>query len=51
MKEIICPIDGRPCDPSCKSRYADLPEGGCFLSDFVSGVDSALGIINDNDEK
>lgn len=32
MNEIICPIDGRSCDPDCPDRYMDQPEGGCILT-------------------
>ena len=32
MNEIICPIDGRSCDPDCPDRYVDQPEGGCILT-------------------
>lgn len=31
MKETICPIDGRPCDPACPERYHDQ-QGGCWLT-------------------
>ena len=29
---ILCPLDGRPCDPDCPDRYIDQPEGGCILT-------------------
>ena len=32
MKDIICPLDGRPCEKDCPDRYCDVPEGGCFLT-------------------
>jgi len=32
MRQLICPIDGQTCDPDCPDRYADQPEGGCFLT-------------------
>ena len=32
MNEVICPVDGRPCDPECPDRFMDLPEGGCVLT-------------------
>lgn len=32
MTEIICPIDGRPCEETCPDRYTDRPEGGCLLT-------------------
>ena len=31
MKQIICPIDGKPCEKSCPDRYTDRKEGGCAL--------------------
>lgn len=30
MKQVICPIDKRPCDPACPDRYQDRP--GCILT-------------------
>ena len=32
MKQIICPLDKRPCDKNCPDRYTDQPEGGCYLT-------------------
>ena len=32
MNEVICPVDGRPCDPECPDRFTDRPEGGCILT-------------------
>ena len=32
MKQIICPIDGKPCEKNCPDRYTDRAEGGCILS-------------------
>lgn len=32
MKQIICPIDGKPCEKDCPDRYTDRAEGGCILS-------------------
>ena len=32
MNEVICPVDGRPCDPECPDRFTDRPEGGCVLT-------------------
>lgn len=32
MKQLICPIDGKPCEADCPDRYHDEPEGGCFLT-------------------
>lgn len=32
MKDVICPLDGKPCEKDCPDRYFDAPEGGCFLT-------------------
>jgi hypothetical protein len=32
MREIICPIDGKPCEKDCPDRYTDRVEGGCILT-------------------
>lgn len=32
MKEIICPLDNKPCEQNCPDRYTDTPDGGCFLT-------------------
>ena len=32
MQQIICPVDGQPCEPDCPDRFTDRPEGGCLLS-------------------
>jgi len=32
MKQLLCPLDGCPCDPDCPDRYHDEPEGGCMLT-------------------
>lgn len=32
MKQLICPLDGKPCAQDCPDRYQDQPEGGCFLT-------------------
>lgn len=32
MKQLICPIDGLPCERDCPDRYIDQPEGGCILT-------------------
>lgn len=31
-KEIICPLDNKPCEKDCPDRYVDQPKGGCFLT-------------------
>ena len=32
MKQLICPLDGKPCEAGCPDRYRDQPEGGCMLT-------------------
>lgn len=32
MKQVTCPLDGKPCGPDCLDRYRDRPEGGCPLT-------------------
>ena len=32
MQDLICPLDGKPCEKDCPDRYVDQPEGGCFLT-------------------
>ena len=32
MKQLICPLDNRPCERDCPDRYPGRPEGGCFLT-------------------
>lgn len=32
MKQLTCPIDGKPCTADCLDRYHDRPEGGCMLT-------------------
>lgn len=32
MKQLICPLDGKPCEADCPDRYQDRPEGGCMLT-------------------
>ena len=32
MKQVTCPLDGKPCEPDCPDRYHDEPEGGCVLT-------------------
>jgi len=28
MQQLICPLDGKPCEADCPDRYKDQPEGG-----------------------
>lgn len=32
MKQLVCPIDGKPCEKDCPDRYIDRAEGGCVLT-------------------
>ena len=32
MKDVICPLDGQPCEKDCPDRYTDYPGGGCVLT-------------------
>lgn len=32
MKQVICPLDRKPCSRDCPDRYQDQPEGGCMLT-------------------
>ena len=32
MKQLTCPLDGKPCEADCPDRYHDQPEGGCALT-------------------
>lgn len=32
MKQLTCPLDGKPCKTDCPDRYHDQPEGGCHLT-------------------
>ena len=30
MKNLVCPLDGKPCEEDCPDRYIDQP--GCVLT-------------------
>lgn len=32
MRQVICPLDGKPREQDCPDRYIDQPEGGCILT-------------------
>lgn len=32
MKELLCPLDGEPCERDCPDRYHGRPEGGYMLT-------------------
>ena len=32
MKQVICPLDGKPCEADCPDRYIDQEQGGCQLT-------------------
>ncbi len=31
-EQLICPLDGKPCEADCPDRYKAQPEGGCILT-------------------
>ena len=37
MKQLICPLDNRPCERDCPDRYKDRPEGGNVGAVFLPG--------------
>ncbi len=39
---LICPLDGRPCDPNCPDRYQDDPAGGCLTATLMEHSDAAF---------
>ena len=32
MRQVICPLDGKPCEQDFPYRYIDQPEGGGILT-------------------
>lgn len=42
MQQIICPADGRPCDPDCPDRFHDREEGGCLMTMLLEHSDATL---------
>ena len=32
MKQLICPLDKKPCEQDCPDRYTDQLEGGCYMT-------------------
>lgn len=32
MRQLACPLDGKPCEADCPDRCKDQPEGGCILT-------------------
>lgn len=30
MRQVICPLDGKPCEQDCPDRYIDQPEAAAF---------------------
>ena len=53
MEQIICPIDGKPCEETCPDRYIDRAEGGCFMTTFIEvcGPDSVIIMRSKGGEK
>lgn len=47
-KDIICPLDNRPCEHNCPDRYTDRPEGGCLLTTALEQGCSLIAIHDDN---
>ena len=46
VREVTCPLDGKPCDPECPDRFHDRPEGGCVLT-LAQDLGAAVKPIND----
>ena len=44
MQDLICPLDGKPCEEGCPDRYVDHPEGGKEMR-RISILIKALGHI------
>ncbi len=42
MQQIICPVDGQPCEPDCSDRFHDRPEGGCLLTMLAEQADAVF---------
>lgn len=42
MNDIICPLDGQPCEKDCPDRYTDNPEGGCDLTTMMEHADTVI---------
>ena len=40
--QLLCPLDGKPCERDCPDRYRDRPEGGCFLTTFLAFPNTRL---------
>lgn len=50
MEQIICPIDGRPCEADCPDRYIDRAEGGCFLTTFLEFGGNLMILVEPDQE-
>ncbi len=44
MKQLMCPLDGLPCEKDCPDRY-NQPEGGCILTTLTELGGSILTIV------
>lgn len=31
-QQVVCPLDGKPCESDCQDRYHDTSDGGCCLT-------------------
>ena len=50
MEQLICPIDGKPCEQDCPDRYHDQPEGGCVLTTFLELGGNILFISKEGEQ-
>ena len=41
MTDVICPLDGKPCEKECPDRFVDTPDGGCLLT-MALGVGASV---------
>ena len=48
MRQVICPLDGKPCEQECPDRYIDQPEGGCILT---TAMELGCSVISLNDAR
>ena len=47
--QLLCPVDGKPCERDCPDRYRDRPEGGCFLTTFLEFPNTRLLAVSGED--
>lgn len=46
MEQLICPLDGKPCERDCPDRYPERPEGGCLITTAM-GLGSTVLVLSD----